>query len=223
MPHEVLVVGGSGGIGAATCRALAHKGLRPIVGFSANGALASAVAADCGGRALFLDLTNDGTIASAIASLAAAQDPLLGVVLAASPPLEIGPFGQISVRAMRQQWQVNVEGPRLLLAGLVKSCLRKHKAGTVLGVLTKAMGADDSSAATGMGAYVIAKFGLKGLMAVLAAEYPWLTVRTISPGYTETTMLNAFDERFLDQLRKTHVFSTPDTVGREIAELMLPS
>ncbi len=48
-----------------------------------------------------------------------------------------------------------------------------------------------------MGAYVIAKHGMAGVLAMLAADYPWLRVRAVKPGYTETRMLDAFDERFL--------------------------
>jgi NAD(P)-dependent dehydrogenase (short-subunit alcohol dehydrogenase family) len=85
-------------------------------------------------------------------------------------------------------------------------------------VLTEAMGVD-GVAAKSMGGYIIAKYGLLGLMKVLDAEYSWLAVHTTSPGYTETPMLDAFDPRFLDQMRATHPagkFSSPDAVAAEI-------
>ena len=60
---------------------------------------------------------------------------------------------------------------------------------------------------------------LLGLMKVLDAEYAWLDVQTVSPGYTETPMLDAFDPRFLDQMRAAlpaGEFSSPDSVAAEI-------
>ena len=46
-----------------------------------------------------------------------------------------------------------------------------------------------------------------------AADYPWLRVRAVRPGYTDTPMLAAFDERFLDLQREKAPFSTPQDVA----------
>jgi len=145
---------------------------------------------------------------------------LAGVVLAGSPPLSLEPFGKITADAMQQQWQVNVLGPQRLLAELVRRCFRKHKQGAVVGVLTRAMGAEGGidGATSGMGAYVIAKHGMAGVLAMLAADYPWLRVRAVKPGYTETRMLDAFDERFLASQREKAPFQTPEQVASLIVE-----
>jgi NAD(P)-dependent dehydrogenase (short-subunit alcohol dehydrogenase family) len=128
------------------------------------------------------------------------------------------PFGKITPEEMLLQWQVNVLGPQRLLAELVRRCFRKHKAGAVVGVLTRAMGNDITGAASGMGAYVIAKHGMAGVLAMLAADYPWLRVRAVKPGYTETRMLDAFDERFLATQREKAPFQTPEQVASLIVE-----
>ena len=44
------------------------------------------------------------------------------------------------------------------------------------------------------------EIGLCGVLALLAAEFPWLKVAT--PRFTDTPMLNAFDERFIDQVAR---------------------
>ncbi|RYZ02334.1 MAG: SDR family oxidoreductase [Myxococcales bacterium] len=210
-----LVSGGGGGIGAAVCSELAAAGYKPIVGYHRSQSAAESVATRCGGVSLQLDLTDDASIDSALVSLA--ELPLLGgVVLAASPPLAPGPFGKITEEQLREQLRVNVVGPQRLLAGLVKGCFRKHKAGTVVGVLTQAMGDEQTPASAGLGAYVIAKYGMAGLLAALAAEYPWLSVRSVRPGYTETPMLEAFDSRFLDLQRSKAPFATPAQVASRI-------
>jgi len=51
-----------------------------------------------------------------------------------------------------------------------------------------------------------------------AADYPWLRVRAVKPGYTETRMLEAFDERFLAMQREKAAFSTPEAVASSIIE-----
>ncbi len=210
-----LVSGGAGGIGAALCGELAAAGYKPIVGYHRGQSAAEAVAQRCGGVSLQLDLTSESSIQSALASLTELPR-LSGVVLAASPPLVPGPFGKITPEELREQWQVNVLGPQQLLAGMVKGCFRKHKAGKVVGILTRAMGDEQSPAAAGLGAYVIAKHGMAGLLAALAADYPWLTVRSIKPGYTDTPMLRAFDPRFLDLQRAKSPFSTPAQIASQI-------
>mgnify|MGYP003576113708 CR=1 FL=1 len=218
-----LVSGGSGGIGAAVCDALAARGLVPVVGFARHPDTAAAVAARTGGLALPLDLRDDGAIAAAAERLEALPR-LAGVVLAGSPPLAPVPFGKITADDMQLQWQVNVAGPQRLLAELVRRAFRRHKQGSVVGVLTRAMGGGASGiegASSGMGAYVIAKHGLAGVLAMAAADYPWLRVRAVRPGYTETPMLAAFDERFLDLQRDKAPFSTPQDVAATIVAAAL--
>lgn len=218
----LLVSGGSGGIGSAVCAGLAARGIRPVVGYHRNETAARVVAERCGGRALHLDLSDESCVADATQRLA--QLPtLLGAVLAGSPPLQLGSFGKISPSELLAQWKVNVLGPQQLLAELVRQCFRRRKAGAVVGVLTTAMGSADSPAAAGMGAYVIGKHGMAGVLALLAADYPWLRVRSVSPSFTETKMLDAFDTRFLDLQRAKAPFQTPGSVARQILQEALDS
>jgi 3-oxoacyl-[acyl-carrier protein] reductase len=219
LPRErFLVSGGSGGIGAAVCDALAARGLMPIVAYASGRERAEAVARRTEGLALALDLRSPEAIDRVVAAIASEPDPLIGVVLAGSPPPDLVPFGKITPDELARQWQVNVLGPQLLLAQLVRQCFRKRKRGAIVGVLTKAMGDRGRGAASGMGSYVIAKFGLAGVLAAAAADYPWLRVRSVSPGYTETPMLAAFDERFLAMQRERAPFETPEEVASIIVE-----
>src|SRR5437763_731459 len=93
MKGDVLVVGGSGGIGSAICRLLAERGWRPVVGYAGHAEAAQTIARETGGEILRLDLGSEADIQAAVA--AAAKSPLAGVVLAASPPPVFGPFDQI--------------------------------------------------------------------------------------------------------------------------------
>lgn len=213
----LLVSGGSGGIGAATCAAFAQRGYKPIVGYCRNEASAYEIAALHGGRPLRLDLSDTASIEQAARELEGLPR-LYGVVLAGAPPLRLDSFSKISTEDMAEQWQVSVLGPQRLLAELLRRCFRQHKAGVVVGVLSAAMGNESTPAAPGMGAYVIAKYGLAGVLAQLAADHTWLRVRSVKPGYTETRMLEAFDARFLELARAKAPFQTPDQVASQIVQ-----
>jgi NAD(P)-dependent dehydrogenase (short-subunit alcohol dehydrogenase family) len=94
--------------------------------------------------------------------------------------------------------------------------------GVVLGILSAAMGGEGRTPARGMSAYVVAKFGQAGLLSVLGVEYPWLKVRSISPGYVRTRMLDVFDERFLEAQALSTPIRRPEEVAQDIvAELTL--
>lgn len=211
-----LVSGGSGGIGGAVCRRLKAAGYRPLIGYARSGDVATELAERLGGSTIALDLTAPAVIDAAVTRLSAEEPALAGVVIAASPPPRIGPFTQITGSDLETQWTVNVLGPLRLLSGLVKAVFRKGRRGVVVGVLSKAMGGASVSAMPGLGAYTIAKYGLSGLLSALAADYPWLQIATVSPGFTETEMLKAFDERFLAMMREREPFRRADYVAAEI-------
>lgn len=220
-----LVSGGSGGIGGALCRGLADIGFRPYVGYARHEARAREIAAACGGTALALDLAQAETIDDAIARLAAEEGGLAGIVLAASPPPSLTPLGRVAEADLERHWRINVLGPHRLVAGLVRSCFLPKKRGIVVGVLSRAVDGLPGEgkvppAGRMMGAYAIAKYGQAGLLSVLAADYPWLVVRAVSPGFTRTRMLEAFDPRFLALHESTQPIRSPEEVAGDILALI---
>lgn len=221
MTDAILVSGGAGGIGAAVCRQLAERGYHPVVGYHASAEKAEAVARTCGGSVVALDLTDLAQVQRAVEDLAQRPLATIGVVLAASPPPRPAPFGTITPDELQAQLAVNVIGPQQLLAGLVRHAFRPHRRGRVVGVLTSGMGTGLGTAAANLGAYLMAKHGLAGVLATLAADYPWLTVRTVSPGFTETPMLNAFDARYLEAVRAQRQVALPDDVAGDIVTALL--
>ena len=216
----VLVSGGSGGIGSATGKALAQAGFRPIVAYAKNRAGAEATARTVGGTSLALDLSDDASIESAVERVTTIGLPLAGVVLAASPAPVVAPFGKITAADMEAQWRVNVLGPQRLLAALVRRAFRRAKRGFVIGVLSEAMGFRENRARASLGAYIVGKYGLAGVLAVAAHDYPWLHVRTIYPGFTDTKMLQIFDDRFVEQLRTRGAIRRADEVAEDILSLL---
>jgi NAD(P)-dependent dehydrogenase (short-subunit alcohol dehydrogenase family) len=218
-----LVVGGSGGIGSAICIELANNGIRPVVSFNQNGEKAGRIADRTEGLSVKLDLRDDSSIDNVVEFLTTQNQPVSGIIVAASPPPELVPFGKITKEDMTLQWQVNVAGPQRLIAGLIKTCMRKNKAGTVFAILSSAMGLNQQNPASHMSAYIIAKFGLLGVLNGAKADYPWLTVNSISPSFVETPMLMAFDSRYLELMREKQAdgkFSTPKCVAEEVLRII---
>lgn len=217
----ILVTGGAGGIGSAICRLLPTIGITPIIGFKTNSTQAHTLANELNGFAVNIDMAENDSIEKAIQIIVEkvqSSDSFVGVVLGASPPPEIEPFNHITSDHLSHQFRVNVIGSQLLLKGLIKNFFHKKKTGTVIGILTKAISSDRHPPATGMAAYVIAKAALNSLLSVCSAEYPWLKVRTVTPGFTKTPMLDVFDSRYLEMIQAQNKISTPEEVARQIIE-----
>jgi 3-oxoacyl-[acyl-carrier protein] reductase len=217
----ILVTGGAGGIGSAICRLLPNIGITPIVGFNTNSTQAHILANELNGFAVNIDMAENNSIIKAIQTIiekVKSPDSFVGVVLGASPPPEIEPFNNISSDHLSHQFKVNVIGSQFLLKGLIKNFFLKKKSGTVVGILTKAIGSDGHPPATGMGAYIVSKAALNSLLSVCSAEHPWLKVRTIAPSFTKTPMLDVFDSRYLEMIQAKNKISTPEEVARLIIE-----
>jgi 3-oxoacyl-[acyl-carrier protein] reductase len=218
---HILVTGGAGGIGSSICRLLPAIGITPIIGFNTSGIQAQILANELNSFAVKIDMAENHSIDEAIKKIATefqSGDYLLGVVLGASPPPEIKPFNHISSEHLLHQFRVNVIGSQYLLKGLIKNFFNKTKSGTVIGILTNAIGSNGQPPATGMGAYIVAKSALNSLLSVCSAEYPWLKVRTIAPSFTQTPMLDVFDSRYLEIIKSRNKILTPDEVAKIIIE-----
>lgn len=219
----IFITGGAGGIGSSLCRILPAHGITPIVGFNTNATQAHILAKELNGFAINIDMSENNSIEKAIQSIfekIKPSDSFLGVVLGASPPPEIKPFKDISSDDLAYQFRVNVIGSQLLLKGLIKKFFHKKKAGIVIGILTKAIGSDDHPPASGMAAYVIAKSALNSLLSVCSAEYPWLKIGSVTPGFTKTPMLDVFDPRFLEAIEAKDKIAAPEEVAQLIIEMI---
>jgi NAD(P)-dependent dehydrogenase (short-subunit alcohol dehydrogenase family) len=230
MSGLVLVTGATGGIGQLVAIEVAKSGNVPVIGYrKPRYEDAQALKRSCGGVLVELDMTISSTIDNALTAIVADGRPVLGVVLAASPAPVLAPFGKISPSDHAMFWSANVVGPHRLLSGLVRLFFRPQKSGSVVAVLSKAMDVSESGgtqpkAMSGMGAYTISKYGLQGVMAQLAGEFGWLATSCVYPGFTETKMLNAFDSRFVDQLRASNQIVSPEAVVAEIVKnLSIPT
>jgi 3-oxoacyl-[acyl-carrier protein] reductase len=215
----VLVTGGSGGIGSAVSKMCPSFGFTPIIGFKSNAEEANILAKEINGLAVQIDMSDVNSILNAIEIITkeiGTSGNLVAVVLGASPPPALEPFLKISNEQLSNQLNVNLIGPKILLQILIKSFFKKNKTGTIVGVLTEAIGSIDRPPATGMGSYVIAKIALKGMLSICSTEYPWLKIKTISPGFTKTPMLDVFDQRYLEMVHARTPILAPEDVATDI-------
>ena len=223
MDKHIFISGGGGGIGQALCRRLVSAGDHPIIGYRTLSPSLTGFCDELSIPSVELNFDHQNAAANAVQSLDALGCSLDGVVFAASPPPVVGPFGTITERDMLTQWRANVLGPQAFLGQILKRDFRPRKTGFVAAVLTKAMPDEKSPGMGQMGAYVIAKSGLMGVLSAAKAEFPWLDTASIRPGYTETPMLDAFDSRYLDFMRANDPrgrFSTSDEVAEDLFTLI---
>lgn len=220
----VLVTGGSGGIGSALCKLCPSFGFTPIIAFNTSATKAHMLAQETKGFAVHMDMNVEDSILTAVDLIGKKIEPsrhLAAVVVGASPPPSLEPLLKISSDQLTSQLQVNLIGPTFLLQHLVKKFFKRDKVGTVVGILSEAIGSHNKPPSTGMGSYVLAKTALEGLLSLCAAEYPWLKVRTVSPGFTRTPMLDVFDPRYLELAHANKPILTPEEVAAQIMEQLL--
>jgi len=151
---RAVVIGGSGGVGAAICAALARDGFDVALTWRSNrrGATAAAEAVRAAGRRATtaqLDLADDGAVSALFEGLAG---PIHAVVHAAGPRVPQQHTGAITPAEFRQIVDADLHGffavvhaalPRLRTSGgalvaLSTAGLRRHPPGDVLSTAPKA-------------------------------------------------------------------------------------
>lgn len=169
-----LVIGASGGIGAALVRALAAQG--EVVGVSRSGD--------------GLDVTDEASVAAVLGGLAGP----FGRVIVATGALEIGGVGPekslraLDAGAMAAQFALNAIGPALVLKHAVRLLPRDRVAR--FAVLSARVGSIGDNALGGWYAYRAAKAGLNQLIHTGAIEvarsHPEAVVVCLHPGTVAT-------------------------------------
>jgi len=214
-----LVTGGSSGIGAATARALAGAGARPLIA-GRDPARLAAIAGQTGGIALTGDLAApDGpAYLAAAAQRAAATLPLSPGSDAAGIDILInnaglgwaGPIGDITAEKVAELVAVNLTAPmqltRLLLPGMVA-----RGRGRVVFVSSIA----GATGVRGEAVYSATKAGLVSFADSLAYELDGHDVRVsvIVPGVIDTPF---FDRRGRPYGRRRPGPQPPERVARAI-------
>jgi 2-hydroxycyclohexanecarboxyl-CoA dehydrogenase len=176
-----LVTGGSGGIGAATCRRLAAEGARVVVTDVSRDA-AEEVAGEIDGLALELDVRSEESVSSAFEE----AGPVEVLVNNAGIEGEGGFFAKTRPEQWDPVLQIDLRGVMLVTHAVVGN-MQERGYGRIVNVASEAgrLGSQIT------GAYSAAKAGVIGFTKTIARESSryGVTCNAVAPGPIRTPML----------------------------------
>ncbi len=180
-----LVTGAGTGIGAAIARGLAEAGYRVAV-TDLDLSAARAVAAEVGGAAYALDVTDRTSIEAACAAAVAELGPLR-VWVSNAGVSTMAPFVDITPEDYDLNMDVNTRGVFLCGQVAARTFIAQGGGGAI--VHTASM-AGKRGAAPYLAHYVASKFAVVGLTQAMAAELAPQRIRVncVCPGYVATSM-----------------------------------
>ena len=182
MGGAILIYGGTGGIGAATARALAKGGHRLHL-VARDAAARAALAQELGAGFTAADLAEPGAIARATAE--AAQDGALQGLVYAVGTINLKPLARLAEADFLRDFEVNA----LWAAQAIQAALPAlQKAEGTAGVVLFSTVAVAQGFA-GHASVAMAKGAVEGLTLALAAELaPKIRVNCIAPSLTRTRL-----------------------------------
>lgn len=200
---SVLVVGGSGGLGAAICRALAPDWGRVAVGYRSGLNAAQAVAADLDGRgvAVHCDLADAPGIAAAVAMANDAALPLGGIVFAGGVAIAQPFVSTITEEQWRQVFEVELIGFTRVVAAAIP-VLRANGGGAITAISSVA----NYSYPPGDALSSVPKAAIESLCRAVAKEEGRAGIRAnaVAPGIIDAGL----GAQFLNDLYSPEVWET---------------
>ena len=210
----VIVTGGGGGIGGATCRRFASEGAKVAV-FDMNFDAAEKVAADIratGGQAAAFacNITDRAQVDTAVAAAEAQLGPIAVLVNNAGWDV-FKPF----VKTVPAEWEkliaINLTGALHMLHAVLPGMVER-KYGRIVNVASDAARGGSSGEAV----YSACKGGLVALSKTLAREHARqsITVNVVCPGPTDTALLAGVAEGARDPAKLIEAFRSAIPLGR---------
>lgn len=212
--RHVIVTGGGGGIGSATCRRFAAEGARVAV-LDLDAAAGERVAAairESGGqaRAFACDITDRASVDAAVAAAEAAFGPVAVLVNNAGWDV-FKPFTKTQPADWQRLIAINLTGAlhmhHAVLPGMVQ-----RRAGRVVNIASDAARVGSSGEAV----YAACKGGLVALSKTLAREHArhGITVNVVCPGPTETALFEGYKQGAGNPDKLVEAFTRAIPLGR---------
>jgi 2-hydroxycyclohexanecarboxyl-CoA dehydrogenase len=212
--RTVIVTGGGGGIGGATCRRFAAEGARVAV-FDVKLAAAQAVAEAIGAaggqaQAFACDITDRASVDAAVAAADAALGPVAVLVNNAGWDV-FRPFTKTEPAQWEKLIAINLTGAlhmhHALLPGMVA-----RRAGRIVNIASDAARVGSSGEAV----YAACKAGLVAFSKTLAREHArhGITVNVVCPGPTETALFEDYKQGAGNPEKLVEAFTRSIPLGR---------
>jgi cyclic-di-GMP-binding biofilm dispersal mediator protein len=213
--RNVLVLGGSRGIGAAIVRRFATAGATVAFTYSGSQAAAAVLAKEVGAEAIKADSADRRAVVDVVRSRGA-----LDVLVVNSGVILLGDARTLDPDAVDHLIDVNVRAP---YHASVEAAKRMNDGGRI--VVIGSVNADRVPFA-GAAAYALSKSALQGMARGLARDFGdrGITINVVQPGPVDTDM-NPADGPMKDQMHsfmaiKRH--ARPDEVAAMVAYLASP-
>jgi NAD(P)-dependent dehydrogenase (short-subunit alcohol dehydrogenase family) len=229
---SAVVTGGASGLGEATARALAARGVRVAI-FDMNAAKGEAVAAEIGGVFCEVNVTSEESVDAGFAKARAAigQERILvncagtgNAIKTASRDKTTGAPKHFPLDAFNMIIQINLVGTFRCIAKsaagmLTLDPLEDGERGAI--VNTASVAAEDGQ--MGQAAYSASKGGVVGMTLPIARDLmgDGIRVNTILPGIFNTPLMNAAPQQVKDALAASVPFPKRLGNAEEYAELAL--
>ena len=210
----VIVTGGGGGIGGATCRRFAREGAKVAI-FDMNLEAAERVAADIrasGGQAAAFacNITDRAQVDAAVAAAQTQLGPIAVLVNNAGWDV-FKPF----LKTVPAEWEkliaINLTGALHMLHAVLPGMVER-KYGRIVNVASDAARGGSSGEAV----YSACKGGLVALSKTLAREHARqsITINVVCPGPTDTALLAGVAEGARDPAKLIEAFRSAIPLGR---------
>ncbi len=218
-----IVTGGASGLGAATARALAAKGVKVAI-FDLNETVGAALAQELGGVFAKCDVTNEASVDAALAAARAVhgQERILvncaGIAIGkriARRVKETGVIEAHDVAAFARVIQVNLIGTFTMIAkcaaGMMTLAALEPDGERGVMISTASVAAEDGQ--MGQVAYAASKGGVQSMMLPVARDLArdGIRVCAILPGLFHTPMFDGLPEEARNSLAATVPF--PSRLG----------
>jgi len=215
-----VVVGGSGGIGAAISRRLADDGYRVVVGYASSQERAEALSLELGGqhRAMWIDATDPESLTAAQTSLESdfGKVDVLVNCGGVTRPVPHDDLDSLDDELIDRIFAVNWRGPFAAIRTF-RSLLEKAPGPVVINISSVA-------GITGLGsnvAYCASKAALDSLTRSLGRSLaPTIRVVSISPGWVEGEYAKSMPPGFVDGQRDATPLkrlASPDNVASAVS------
>ena len=219
---KILVVGGSGGIGAAAVRLLRAAGNDVFFTYHADQTKAAELEKATGAKKIPYDLSSGDSIVKLIQQIT--SEKFDGLIYAAAEKFERETLLKMPAKDLLEYIRKSIDGYYQVSQAFAWSVKNRKSSGSLVNILSSVVLGLPPAKQAG---YVAAKYALLGLTKCQAVEFGPYNVRvnSVSPGMTKTKFNSDLSDRFLEIYAETlpaKRLLTPEEVARTVCFLLSP-